>query len=144
MTSLITIFLMSNKITVETTAHADLKKVWDYWTIPEHVMRWNAASEDWECPAVKNDLVEGGKFVYTMRAKDGSASFDFSGTYTRIQEGRLIEYVIDDGREVSVLFEEIESGVHITEIFEAETEHPEEMQRTGWQSILDRFKVYTE
>lgn len=135
---------MSKAITTQTFVRADRGTVWKCWTDPKHVVHWNAASDDWECPTAKSDLTEGGKFSYTMRAKDKSASFDFNGTYTKIEEGKSIEYVIEDGRKVSVNFEDAEEGVEVTETFDPENENPEEMQQAGWQSILDNFKRYTE
>jgi uncharacterized protein YndB with AHSA1/START domain len=132
------------KITVQAIVNADKAKVWEYWTDPKHIVRWNAASDDWECPAARNDLTEGGRFVSTMAAKDGSSSFDFGGTYTKVEEGKRIEYVIDDGRKVSVSFEEVGGGILVTEAFEPENMHAEELQRAGWQAILDNFRRYAE
>ena len=131
-------------ITVHTTVNAPLAKVWNHWTQPEHIMQWNNASDDWHTPKATNDLQAGGKFSYTMAAKDGSMSFDFEGTYTAVQEHQNIEYHIIDGRKVQITFETTPEGVLITESFEPETVHPHDMQRQGWQSILDNFKKYTE
>jgi uncharacterized protein YndB with AHSA1/START domain len=134
-----------NPITVETTINAPVAKVWEYWTLPEHITNWNFAQDDWECPNATNDLRVGGVFSAIMRAKDKSASFDFVGTYTNVEEGNIIEYTIADGRKVKVIFESIsDSETKVTEIFDPETENPEEMQRAGWQAILDNFKRYVE
>ncbi len=135
---------MNKAVTVQVTVQADIDTVWKYWTDPEHVMRWNQASDDWECPEAHNDLVKGGKFAYTMSAKDKSSSFVFGGTYTKIDPLKVIEYTIEGGRKVSVVFAEVEGGVSITETFETENENSEELQRTGWQAILDSFKWYVE
>jgi uncharacterized protein YndB with AHSA1/START domain len=121
-------------ITVKATVNAPLSKVWQYFTQPEHIMNWNNASPDWHCPAATNNLVAGGEFHYTMAAKDGSYSFDFTGTY----EG------FADGRKVIVTFEEEAEGVLITETFEPEEVNSMELQKGGWQAILDNFKTYTE
>lgn len=129
---------------MQTVVHSDLKTVWNRWTDPEHITHWNFASDDWECPSATNDVREGGKFSATMSAKDKSTSFEFGGNYTKVEKGRLLEYVMDDGRKVSVVFEEAEDGVRVVETFEAEKENSQEMQRAGWQSILDNFKKYVE
>lgn len=131
-------------ITIETTVNAPIEKVWDLWTKPEHITRWCQASDDWHAPSAENDLRTGGKFSTTMAAKDGSVSFDFGGVYDNVISNEVIDYTLGDGRKVSIRFKQEEEGVHITESFEAETTHPEEMQRDGWQAILDNFKKYTE
>jgi uncharacterized protein YndB with AHSA1/START domain len=132
------------KIRVETLVNADLKKVWEYFTTPEHVMNWNFASSDWHCPAASNNLVTGGSFSYTMAAKDGSFSFDFAGVYDEVIEKEQFTYSMADGRQVQVIFEEQDGGVLVTEIFDPESENPVEMQQAGWQMILDNFRKYTE
>lgn len=137
---------MSEKplITVETTVNAPVETVWSYWTEPEHITQWNSASDDWHTPRATNDLREGGMFTCRMEAKDGSAGFDFGGTYTKVLDCRQIDYTMDDGRTVSITFEQQDGHTHITESFDAESENPLEMQRQGWQAILDRFKAYVE
>lgn len=131
-------------ITVETTVHAPIEKVWAFWTEPEHIMQWNSAQDDWHTPRATNDLREGGKFLSRMEAKDGSAGFDFEGTYTKVIEHRQIDYTMSDGRKVSTTFDSHDGHTHITETFDAESENSPEVQRQGWQSILDNFKNYTE
>lgn len=132
------------RITVQTTINASPEKVWSAWTTPEDVNQWNAASDDWHNPRSRNDLREGGRFSYRMEAKDGSMGFDFEGTYTRVLPGKLIEYVMDDERGVAVSFETGADGVTVTESFDAENENSAEMQRQGWQAILDRFRAHVE
>lgn len=131
-------------VKVSATVNAPIEKVWSYWTLPEHIMQWNHASDDWHCPAAKNDLRVGKGFVATMATKDGSASFEFSGTYTDIDVHKRIAYVMDDGRKVEVLFEPTDEGVLVTELFDAENENSKEVQRQGWQAILDNFKRHVE
>jgi len=131
-------------ITVETTVQAPVEKVWACWNEPKHITQWCQASDDWHAPRAENDLKEGGKFSTTMAAKDGSFSFDFGGVYTKVAENKVIEYTIGDGRNVSIQFEDDGTATKIVETFEAETTHPEEMQRAGWQAILDNFKKYVE
>lgn len=132
------------KITVETAVNKPLDQVWDKWTAVEHIVSWNAASSDWYTPSAINDLRVGGTFNYRMEARDGSAGFDFSGIYDAVIPYKNIAYTLGDGRKVDISF--IESGGHvqIKETFEAEDTFPPEMQRSGWQSILDHFKSYTE
>lgn len=131
-------------ITVETTVHAPIAIVWDCWNKPEHVVKWAFASDDWEAPHAESDLRTGGTFLTRMQAKDGSAGFDFNGVYTLVQEQQQIDYTMEGGRKVSTTFTEVPEGVHIVETFEMEDENPREMQRAGWQSILDNFKKYAE
>jgi len=110
----------------------------------EHITQWNHASDDWHTPKAVNDLRTGGSFVYTMAAKDESFSFDFGGTYDEVVEHRRIAYTIADDRKVEITFRENSDGVHIIETFDAENTNPHDMQRGGWQAILDNFKKYTE
>jgi len=131
-------------ITVQSTINASIDKVWNFWTLPEHITKWSFASPDWHTPFAENDLKEGGKFKSTMAAKDGSMSFDFEGEYTLVKQNEAIEYVMADGRKVEITFKETPNGVQVIESFDPETQNPEEMQRGGWQAILDNFKSYTE
>jgi len=131
-------------ITVVSTIQAPIEKVWDYWTKPEHITKWSNASDDWHTPWAKNDLRVGGSFVSRMEAKDGSMGFDFGGVYDAIRPKEYIEYTIGDGRKVKVIFTAEGKDTKLTEAFEAETTNSPEMQRGGWQSILDNFKKYTE
>ena len=139
-----------NKITVETIINAPIEKVWKYWNDPEHITKWAFASDDWEAPHATNNLTVGGTFVTTMVAKDKSVSFDFGGTYTTIIPHELIEYTMDKfpgeevGRNVSILFEAVGDTTKVTETFDLENENSEEMQRAGWQAILDNFKKHVE
>ena len=127
------------KITVEIVANAGLDPVWNAWNNPADIKQWNAAQDDWHTTASTVDLREGGRFVSRMEAKDGSMGFDFEGTYTRIVPHEAIEYRMSDGREVEVEFVERVDGVHVKVTFDAETENPPELQRQGWQAILDNF-----
>jgi len=131
-------------ITVETKVNASAEKVWQYWSAPEHIMKWTFASGDWHVPYADNDLKIGGKFKTTMAAKDGSAGFDFEGTYRAVEENKLIAYDMTDGRQVKITFEENDGKTRIVETFDAEEQNSVEMQKDGWQSILDNFKKYTE
>lgn len=121
-----------------------VEKVWQYFTEPDHIKAWNNASPDWHSPRVENDLRVGGRFNTRMEAKDGSEGFDFTGTYTEVVPEERIAYAMDDGRKVEVVFEETEGGTRVTETFDPEDENPIEMQKEGWQSILDNFKRYVE
>ena len=131
------------KISIETTVDAAPDKVWSAWTNPADIMQWNAASDDWHTTDAKVDLRVGGIFSSRMEAKDGSAGFDFAGSYTRIEPHRLIEARFGD-RDLMVEFAALPEGVLVRETFDAETQHPEEMQRQGWQAILDRFARHVE
>ncbi|MFZ9980892.1 MAG: SRPBCC domain-containing protein [Cyclobacteriaceae bacterium] len=132
-------------ITVKSTLELPLAKVWDYWTTPAHIIHWNFASEDWHCPKAENNLIKNGSFCYTMAAKDGSAQFDFKGQYQSIEPMKTIEYIIEDGRRVRIEFEILnEAMTTVSEHFEPEQIHSEELQKQGWQAILNQFKKYAE
>lgn len=136
---------MANKnITIETIIKKPIDQVWAKWTLPKHIMEWNNASEDWYTPSAENDLRVGGAFNYRMAARDGSFSFDFSGIYDEVIVGRKIAYTLGDNRKVVTEFAEEDGCVKIVETFEAEETHSLEMQKSGWQAILDNFKRYAE
>lgn len=132
------------KVTVETTIQLSAPEVWDLWTNPDHITKWNFASDDWQCPKAENDLRPGGRFTSRMEAKDGSMGFDFSGIYNQVDPNRLITYTMDDRRNVTVKFSEERGQTKVTEIFETEGIHSVEEQKNGWQSILNNFKKYAE
>lgn len=132
-------------ITVQAVVNAPVEKVWKLWTAPEHITKWNNASDDWHTPRAENDLQVGKKFLYRMEAKDGKFGFDFVGTYDEIKMNELIAYTIEDGRKVRISFAKNDAGkTNVVETFEAESSNPIEMQRDGWQAILDNFKKYAE
>lgn len=131
-------------ITVQTTVKVSVVKAWEYWTHEKHVVNWNAASDDWHCPTAENDLRVGGKFTYNMAAKDGSFSFDFWGIYDNIIQNLLIEMTLGDDRKVKIEFIDHGDTTEIIESFEAENQNSVDLQRTGWQAILDNYKRYTE
>ncbi|PZX56766.1 SRPBCC domain-containing protein [Algoriphagus chordae] len=132
------------KIKVQTTVNSDLEIVWDYFTQPKHIIHWNSASSDWHTPNAENDLQPGGSFTSRMEAKDGSMGFDFSGVYQEVEKHSFYSYILEDGREVEVTFRKVPAGVEVTEIFDAESENSVEMQKNGWQAILESFKTYAE
>lgn len=134
----------TTKITVAATIDAPIAKVWTDYTSPEAVKQWNNASDDWHTPNASNDLQVGGEFVYTMAAKDGSFSFDFKGKYDTVEEHRLIEYTMEDGRQASITFTADGLSTHVEIVFDAESQNPTEMQQQGWQAILNNFKAYAE
>jgi uncharacterized protein YndB with AHSA1/START domain len=131
-------------ITVSAIIYAPVAKVWESWTNPKHIIHWNNASDDWHTPKAENDLRVGGKFLSRMEACDGSMGFDFTGEYSKIEKFKLIESTLGDGRKLQVHFEPDGSGTRVTEVFEAEHENTVELQRTGWQAILDNFKKHVE
>lgn len=135
---------MKNKITIQALINAPIEKVWIYWNTPEHVIKWNNASVDWHTPKAQNDLRKGGKFIYRMEAKDGSIGFDFSGIYEEVISNELISYIMEDGRKVKTIFTKMNIQTEIVTSFDPENENPLELQKTGWQSILDNFKKYAE
>lgn len=137
---------MMSKITVETNINVPVQNVWEYFTKPEHITKWNFASDDWCSPRAENDLRVGGSFSYRMEAKDGSFGFDFGGVYDEVVPFERIAYTLggDSNRKVVIVFESDGDKTHVTETFDPETINPEEMQRNGWQAILDNFKKHSE
>jgi len=135
---------MNKKITIQATINASVEKVWKSWTSPEDIVKWNAASDDWHTTKAENDLKPGGKFSSRMEAKDGSFGFDFGGIYDNVIEKENIEYTIADGRKVSISFKNMGERTAIVETFDAEQINSPELQKQGWQAILNNFKKYTE
>jgi uncharacterized protein YndB with AHSA1/START domain len=131
-------------INVQATVNAPVEKTWKYFTEPDHITKWAFASPDWHAPRAENDLRKGGRFLTAMAAKDGSFAFDFTGVYDNVAKNKEIQYTIDDGRKVKITFESKGNATTVTETFEAESENPIEMQRGGWQAILDSFKNHVE
>lgn len=132
------------QLTIQALVSKDLQTVWTCWNSPEHITQWNAASDDWHCPSAETDLRVGGKFRSRMEARDGSFGFDFEGTYIEFQPHTRLAYTMPDGRRVTTQFEPMGTQTQITTTFDAETENPIEMQRDGWQAILNRFQKYAE
>ena len=132
------------KITVETMISADVRKVWNYFTSPRHITNWNFASDDWHCPKAENDLRAGGKLNSRMEAKDGSFGFDFEAIYDEVIEYKKIAYTMADGRQAETNFEKLNSKTKVSTVFDAEQKNSVEMQRAGWQAILDNFRKYVE
>jgi len=131
-------------ITIQTMINAPVASVWKAWTSSADIVQWNTASPDWHTPRAENDLRIGGKFLSRMEARDGSMGFDFNGIYTNIKPNEVIEYTMEGGRKVKVIFEDLGGKTKVTETFEAENENPIEMQKAGWQAILDNFKTHVE
>ena len=131
-------------ITIEADIQAPVDTVWKLWSSPEDIIRWNNASDDWHTTKAENDLQPGGKFLSRMEAKDGSFGFDFGGVYDTVEYNKLIEYTLGDGRKVKTYFTSKGATTQMTVIFEAEETNPVEMQRGGWQAILNNFKKYAE
>ena len=131
-------------IQVQNTINAPIEKVWDLWTLPEHIMNWNNVSADWHTPYVENDLKVGGKFKFTMAIKDGSDGFDFEGVYTNVEKFSVIEYKLFDNRRANVRFENNGNEVKLTESFEPTTEEASDMEEQFCNAIIQNFKKYVE
>jgi uncharacterized protein YndB with AHSA1/START domain len=132
------------KITVAATINAPVEQVWSLWTDPRHIVHWNHASDDWHTTKSENDLRVGGKFLSHMEARDGSTGFDFEGEYTRVVLLKQIIYTLGDGRNVQISFSENGKETLVAETFEAEHTYTPELQKQGWQAILNNFKKYAE
>ena len=135
--------MKQEKITITATIAADKQKVWDYYTHPEHITQWNFADPSWHCPTASNDLQPGGQYFARMEAKDGSFGLDFIAIYTEIQLIETFTYQFGD-RTATVNFSENNGNTELTISFDPETENSVELQRNGWQAILNNFKHYTE
>lgn len=134
------------KICVKTFVHVSSQEAWNVFTDPQHIVNWNNASADWHTSQAINNLMPGGSFNYRMESRDGKQGFDFSGVYTVVEPFRLIEYTLDgeDTRRVRVEFSEENGITHLAVTFDPETENSIEMQRGGWQSILNNFSAYVD
>lgn len=135
---------MASKISISATITANKNKVWDYYTQPEHIVQWNFADPSWHCPSASNDMEVGGKYSARMEAKDGSFGFEFEATYDEIHTGDSFAYTMPDGRQVTVTFNDNHQSTEVIVVFDPENQNPIEMQKGGWQAILDNFKKYTE
>lgn len=132
------------KISIENQINAPIEKVWDFYTQPEHITQWNFADPSWHCPSATNDMRIGGTYSARMEAKDGSFGFDFEAVYDEIKSGQYFSYVMPDDRKVEVSFENTGDQTKVSIVFDAENQNPVDMQKAGWQSILDNFKRYSE
>ena len=136
--------MTAEKITISATVDAPIETVWARYTDPDHITQWNFASDDWCCPTASNDMQVGGKYAARMEAKDGSFGFDFEAIYTDVQPEKSFTYEMPDGRVVTTSFEPIGNQTQVTTVFDAETQNPVDMQRDGWQAILNNFKAHAE
>jgi uncharacterized protein YndB with AHSA1/START domain len=132
------------KITVSVKVNASISKTWNIFSSASSIVKWNFASDDWCCPKASNDLRQGGSFNYRMESKDGKHGFDFCGTYTKVEPENRIDYVLGDDREASIVFSKMGDQTEVIETFDAETENSLELQKQGWQAILDNFRKHAE
>lgn len=131
-------------ITIDVAINAPVEKIWKNWTSPDKITGWYQASDDWHTPHAENDIKPGGKFLFRMEAKDGSFGFDFYGVYDVVKTNKYIEYTIGDGRKVKTFFNPEDKKTKVVQMFEAEDQNPVELQKNGWQAILNSFKNFTE
>ncbi|HMP29329.1 MAG TPA: SRPBCC family protein [Saprospiraceae bacterium] len=134
----------TKQITITALLNVTAEKAWDYYTQPEHIVHWNFAADTWCCPSASNELWPGGKYSARMEAKDGSFGFDFEAIYDEVIPHNKIIYTMLDGRMATITFEEQNDNTEVTIIFDAEDQNSIELQKNGWQAILDNFKSYTE
>ena len=132
-----------NKITVSAIINAPIKKVWDCYTNPNHIVNWNFADPSWHCPSATNDMRIGGTYKARMEAKDGSFGFDFEAVYTEIVPEKKFTYEFG-GRIALVKLDTTGNQTTVTVSFDPETENSLELQQQGWQAILNNFKNYVE
>jgi len=131
-------------ITIQALVDAPIEKVWHHWTSPGSIKAWNQATEDWHTTRAENDLRQGGRFLSRMEAKDGSFGFDFEGIYDEVKIHETITYTLGDNRQVKIVFTQLGQQTRVDETFDAETTNPVEMQKNGWQAILNNFKKFVE
>jgi uncharacterized protein YndB with AHSA1/START domain len=136
--------MVAEGILTEALIRRSCSEVWKLWTGPKHIVKWNSATEDWHCPRAENNLSAGGKFSYRMESRDGAVGYDFRGVYDEFIQGHKIAYTLDDGRKAEVTFTPAGNGTGLRQVFEPEQSVSADMQRAGWQSILDTFKAYAE
>ncbi len=136
--------MTQNTITIAAVVNAPLERTWQCWTLPDHITQWNFASDDWCCPHAENDLRAGGRYTARMEAKDGSFGFDLEAVYDEVSELKALTYTMTDGRKVRTEFETQGDSTQVTTVFDAEEENSIDVQRDGWQAILDNFKHYVE
>lgn len=115
---------------------------WAAFNAPEAIAHWNQASPDWHCPWAKVDLRVGGRHVARMEAKDGSFGFDYEGTYEEVDAPHAVTLRLDDGRRARTTFVAEGSGTRVTTVFDPEASNAIDIQRSGWQSILDSYAAY--
>lgn len=132
------------KINVTAIVNASIETVWNVWNTPSDIMEWNSADPNWHCPASENDVRVNGKFKNRMEAKDGSFGFDFEGIYDKVELFKELAYSMTDGRKVSTVFAEKDGKTMLSTVFDAESENEVEVQKQGWQAILDSFVKYVE
>lgn len=135
---------MTERIDIEQVVNRDRSDVWPFFNEPKHIVNWNFASDDWRCPHAENDLRVGGRLCSRMEAKDGSSGFDFEAIYDDVEHEVKVAYTMTDGRQAETRFEDLGGRTRVATTFDAEQENPAEMQRMGWQAILDNFKQYAE
>jgi uncharacterized protein YndB with AHSA1/START domain len=131
-------------ISIEAIIDAPIEKVWHHWTSPDSIKAWNQASDDWHTTWAENDLRKGGRFMSRMEARDGSFGFDFEGIYDEVKTHELITYSLGDNRRVKIVFTDLGQKTLVQETFDAENTNPVEMQKNGWQAILNNFKKFVE
>src|SRR5690606_8755096 len=127
---------MATNITVSAHVMVSPEKVWELWNSPQHITKWNNASDNWHSPSDENDLREGGRFNTRMEARDGSMGFDFEGIYDKVIPNEHIAYTLGDGRKITVTFTAKDNSTYVEETFEPENQNPEDFQKAGWQAIL--------
>ncbi|MEN5054262.1 MULTISPECIES: SRPBCC family protein [Sphingobacterium] len=136
--------IQSTKINVTAIVNAPIEIVWDAWNTPSDIMQWNSADPNWHCPASENDVRVNGKFKNRMEAKDGSFGFDFEGIYDKVELFKELAYSMNDGRKVRTVFTEKDGKTTLSTVFDAESENEVEVQKQGWQAILNSFVKYVE
>ena len=135
---------MTQRISIEAVVNRTRGDVWNFFNLPEYITKWNFASDDWSCPRADNDLRVGGRLCSRMEAKDGSYGFDFEAIYDEVIPEAKLAYTMTDGRQAETSFEDLGDKTRVSTTFDPDKENPADMQKMGWQAILDNFKRYAE
>jgi uncharacterized protein YndB with AHSA1/START domain len=130
------------KVRIEAVVAAPIDLAWVAFTTPADITEWNFASEDWHCPDAAVDLRVGGTYKARMEAKDGSLGFDFEGIFEEVEPHRAVTLAMADGRRARTTFEPLGDSTRVSTVFDAEAQNAIEMQRAGWQAILDNFAAH--
>jgi uncharacterized protein YndB with AHSA1/START domain len=133
---------MTTPIAIHAIVPVSPEQAWDAFTTASAITQWNQASPEWHCPWATVELQVGGKYVARMEARDGSFGFDFEAVYEAVDPHRALTLRMDDGRRAHTTFVGEPGGTRVTTTFDPESSNPIEMQRDGWQAILDSYAAY--
>lgn len=133
---------MNQTVTIDTFVNATPAEAWTAFTTAEAITQWNQATPEWHCPSADVDLRVGGTYLARMEARDGSFGFDFEAVYEEVDVDRGVTLLMGDGRRARTTFVAEGDGTRVTTTFDAEPTNPVDMQRDGWQAILNSYAAW--